>query len=278
MLNVVHTSVLARGGVPSENDKRLWSAEIKPPSPCVSLWFLYWCKTWYLRTFYSRYRCHRSASGWCHLQAHVLHYSYHHAFRPMFCITVVIIMLSGPCFALQLSSSCFQRYSKAEMDRVSIAFILGYHGAEMKFHQQIPQLLPWSEREECCAFVPTYEQALKRTVCITLTQPPLVQYHDLWRMHFQLRVETKLESTYSVPRVVSLSETKIAYSTKLVLMNHLKTKRRLLYLNTQSYRAVNTFHLGYKNPSVYAVSGTSRCSQINTKHIKTVWEGSTVEC
>ena len=26
-----------------------------------------------------------------------------------------------------------------------------------------------------------------------------------------------------------------------------------------SYRAVNTFHLGYKNRSVYAVSGTSRC-------------------
>ena len=26
-----------------------------------------------------------------------------------------------------------------------------------------------------------------------------------------------------------------------------------------SYRAVNTFHLCYKNRSVYAVSGTSRC-------------------
>jgi len=25
------------------------------------------------------------------------------------------------------------------------------------------------------------------------------------------------------------------------------------------YRAVNTFHLGYKNQSIYAVSGTSRC-------------------
>jgi len=25
------------------------------------------------------------------------------------------------------------------------------------------------------------------------------------------------------------------------------------------YRAVNTFHLGYKNQSVYDVSGTSRC-------------------
>ena len=38
-----------------------------------------------------------------------------------------------------------------------------------------------------------------------------------------------------------------------------KTKRRTLYIKTQAYRAVNTFHLVYKNQSVYAVSGTSRC-------------------
>jgi len=42
-------------------------------------------------------------------------------------------------------------------------------------------------------------------------------------------------------------------------INPLKSKRRLLYLKAQSYRAVNTFHLGYKNQSVYAVSGTSPC-------------------
>ena len=41
--------------------------------------------------------------------------------------------------------------------------------------------------------------------------------------------------------------------------NPLNTRRRLLYLKTSSYRAVNTFHLGYKNRSVYDVSGTSRC-------------------
>ena len=41
-------------------------------------------------------------------------------------------------------------------------------------------------------------------------------------------------------------------------MNPLKTKHRPLYLKTQSVSAVNTFHLGYKNQSVYAVSGTSR--------------------
>ena len=42
-------------------------------------------------------------------------------------------------------------------------------------------------------------------------------------------------------------------------INPLQTKRRPLYLNPSLYRAVNTFHLGYKNQSVYAVSGTSRC-------------------
>ena len=42
-------------------------------------------------------------------------------------------------------------------------------------------------------------------------------------------------------------------------INPLKTKRRLPYLKALPYRAVNTFHLGYKNQSVYAVSGTSRC-------------------
>jgi hypothetical protein len=50
-------------------------------------------------------------------------------------------------------------------------------------------------------------------------------------------------------------------------LNHLKTKRRLLYLKTSSYRAVNT-HLGYKNQSVMLYgSEVAVCSEINTKHI-----------
>ena len=32
-----------------------------------------------------------------------------------------------------------------------------------------------------------------------------------------------------------------------------------IILRASPYRAVNTYHLGYKNQSVYAVSGTSRC-------------------
>jgi hypothetical protein len=43
--------------------------------------------------------------------------------------------------------------------------------------------------------------------------------------------------------------------------NPLKTNGRPLYLKDPSlYRAVNTSHLGYKNHSVYGVSGTSYCS------------------
>ena len=42
-------------------------------------------------------------------------------------------------------------------------------------------------------------------------------------------------------------------------INPFKNKTSLWYVRTSPYRAVNTFHLGYKNQSVYAVSGTSRC-------------------
>jgi len=49
------------------------------------------------------------------------------------------------------------------------------------------------------------------------------------------------------------------YIFKLLSFNPLKMKHGLLYLKAQSYGAVNTFHLGYKNQSAYGVSGTSHC-------------------
>ena len=42
-------------------------------------------------------------------------------------------------------------------------------------------------------------------------------------------------------------------------INPLNTNGRPLYLRPSPYRTVSTFHFGYKNQSVYTVSGTSRC-------------------
>jgi len=41
-------------------------------------------------------------------------------------------------------------------------------------------------------------------------------------------------------------------------INPLNTKRRLLYSKPSPYRPVNAFNFCYKNPSVYAVTDTSR--------------------
>jgi len=46
----------------------------------------------------------------------------------------------------------------------------------------------------------------------------------------------------------------------IIICEALNSKNNLMYiLSSSPYRAVNTFHLSYKNQSVYAVSGTSRC-------------------
>ena len=61
-------------------------------------------------------------------------------------------------------------------------------------------------------------------------------------------------------------------------VNPLMTKRRLLYLETQFVPRSKHFHLGYKNQSVYAVSGTSRCL-FSDKYKTHVWaERTVVEC
>jgi hypothetical protein len=66
------------------------------------------------------------------------------------------------------------------MDRVSIALILGFQRAEMKFQEQISQLLSCSEREDHFTLASAVRAGLEtHCLCITLTQPPLLQYHDL---------------------------------------------------------------------------------------------------
>ena len=57
----------------------------------------------------------------------------------------------------------------------------------------------------------------------------------------------------------------------LPYFNPLQTKRRLLYLKTQSVPRTKHFHLGYKNQSVYAVSGTSRCLFWDKYKTNRVW-------
>jgi len=58
----------------------------------------------------------------------------------------------------------------------------------------------------------------------------------------------------------------------LLAINPLQTERRPLYLKTQSYRAVNTFHLSCKtNQFMLYGAEFALCSEMNTEHINTVW-------
>jgi hypothetical protein len=62
-------------------------------------------------------------------------------------------------------------------------------------------------------------------------------------------------------------------------VNHLKTKRRLLYLKTQSVPRCKHFPLRLYNQFMVWVAQITVCSQINTKHVNTVWaERTIVEC
>jgi hypothetical protein len=75
----------------------------------------------------------------------------------------------------------------------------------------------------------------------------------------QICCHLKLVSGYSAVNSIRLAP---SYTTLVSFISMLTFKRQsadCFILNPSPYRAVNTFHLGYKNQSVYAVSGTSRC-------------------
>ena len=58
----------------------------------------------------------------------------------------------------------------------------------------------------------------------------------------------------------------------------LKTKRRWLYIKTQFVPRSKRFHLGYKNQSVYDVSGTGRCLFTDKYKTNKYSEGRTYNC
>jgi hypothetical protein len=55
-------------------------------------------------------------------------------------------------------------------------------------------------------------------------------------------------------------------------INLVKIKRKLLYLKAQSVPRCKHFQVGYKKTvSMVEVAQVAVCSQIDTKHINTVW-------
>ena len=66
----------------------------------------------------------------------------------------------------------------------------------------------------------------------------------------------------------------------MAVINPLKTKRRLLYLKTQSVpRTVLFISVVKTNQFMLQVTQAAVCSQITTNHINTVWaERTVVEC
>ena len=94
---------------------------------------------------------------------------------------------------------------------------------------------------------------------------------------FGLGFVTGVKMCLKLSKYLGFAQTEIFHQSPILIFNPLKTKRRLLYLKTQLYRAVNTFHLGYKNQSVYYVSGTSRCL-FSDKYKTVVAERTIVGC
>jgi hypothetical protein len=91
----------------------------------------------------------------------------------------------------------------------------------------------WLYRVYRKSFIRFYKQATIK----------LMPHRELCMLHYWAR-------TLEMPTVLCRT---------VAIFKHLKTKHRLLYLKTQYVPRSKHFHLGYKNQSVYNVSGTSRC-------------------
>ena len=112
----------------------------------------------------------------------------------------------------------------------------------------------------------------------------------LWAGFICLRMYNRYEDLYSPQLLSFVTERPLAtikhphkefnnIAFSMYDINPLEKKSRSLYLKTQFVPRSKYFSSRYKNQSVCAVNRTSRCSQINTKHIYTLWvEGTVVEC
>ena len=100
---------------------------------------------------------------------------------------------------------------------------------------------------------PSNEQPHQSIYCLTVNRKSTTA-SKLCKTYLTI---TKLNSRYKNQSVYAVSGTSRCL--------FWKTKRRLLYLKTQSVPRCKHFSSRYKNQAVYAVSGTSRCLFWKTK-------------
>jgi hypothetical protein len=90
-------------------------------------------------------------------------------------------------------------------------------------------------------------------------------------------VHLNIDEDYGLSKVGVFYQ--VHFAVRCPMFNPLETKHRLLYLNTQAIPHCKHVSSRLQNWSVYAVSDTvTACSQINTKHLNTLWaESKSVE-
>ena len=90
---------------------------------------------------------------------------------------------------------------------------------------------------------------------------PLNPFHTLKSCFFQTLSNNVASSSVGTPSEIFISHcTTVYYLCRLYMtLHHLKTKRTLLYLKTQSVPRSKNFSSRLQLPKSYDVSGTSRC-------------------
>ena len=101
-----------------------------------------------------------------------------------------------------------------------------------------------------------------RSVLVMLDKPCTISSVSTLVLVTGIRERAKCLSVSSITKVywkMQIFQRSVTANSSVLYINLLKTKQICFIKGIGPYRAVNTFHIGYKNQSVYAVSGTSRC-------------------